>query len=160
MPRQELLDVPLGLAARLVDQPPLDGAPEDRLERCARLDLDVDTGVEELPVAAIAELEPVVGVVEGEPFGDALDRVDQALARAVDLAQALVLDLDRGVAKNHERPRHLADLVAGIGRRQRHPQIAPGDGDRARRGGRVRGARVAPGGTLAAAQLKVSGGPR
>ena len=127
MLRQALPNVPLGVVARLVDQPALDRAPEDRLERGPGLDLDVAAGIEQLPVARVAQLEPVLGIVEGEALGDALDGVDQALAGVLDLAQALVLDLDRGVAEHGQRPRHLGDLVLAAGRWQRHAQVAAGD---------------------------------
>ena len=84
------------------------------------------TGIEQLAVAAVAEDEPILAVVESESLGDALDGIDEPLARFGHLAQILFLDLDRGVPEEPERLGHAADFVAARGR-QRRAKIAAGD---------------------------------
>ena len=111
----------------LLDQAALGGAADDRLERRPRHHQVGHAGIEQIAIAAVAQHQPVVPVEQGEALGDALDRVDQTLPGLGNLAQTLVLDLDRGIAKHRERARHLGDFVLAVGRRQRHAQIAPGD---------------------------------
>jgi len=67
--------------------------------------------MEDLAKAAIAQNEPIVGVVEREPFRDALDRVNQPGARLGDFPQILLVDLERGISTRRERLRHPVDLV-------------------------------------------------
>ena len=99
-------------------------------------------GIQEFAIAAVAEDEPVLGVVESKALGDALDRIDEPLARFGDLAQVLFLDLDRSVAEEPERLGHAADLVAARGR-QRRAKIAAGDGEHALAHPRQTGEKVA-----------------
>ncbi len=89
-----------------------------------------NAGIEQFAVAAVAEDEPVLAVVKRESLGDALDGIDEPLARFGDLAQVLFLDLDCGVAEEPERLGHAADFVAARGR-QRRAKIAAGDGEHA-----------------------------
>ena len=128
MLRQPSLNVRFRVVAGFGDQPALDRSPDDRLERRARLELEVVAAVEQFRVAGVAQLEPVVGVVEGEALRDALDGVDQALAGLGDLPQIVLLDLDRGVAKHGEGLGHAGDLVTiaggGSGARRLPPAIA------------------------------------
>jgi hypothetical protein len=77
-----LLDPPLGV----LDDTALCGAADDRLERRARDHRLAEIRIEDLPVAAVAEHQPIAGVVESEALGDTLDRIHQALPRAGDLA--------------------------------------------------------------------------
>ena len=66
----------------------------------------------DLAIAVVAQHEQILRVVEGEAFGDALDRFDQALPRQGDFAKIVRLDLDRRVAEHHQRAGHLGDLIA------------------------------------------------
>ena len=128
---QQALGGPVLLASLGVgDQAALGRSSDDRLERRARNDDIGNAGIHDFAVAAVAEDEPVLGVVEGEAFGDAFDRIDEPLARFGHLAQVLLLDLDRGVAEQPQRLGHAADFVAAR-RRQRRPQVAAGDGEHA-----------------------------
>ena len=108
---------PLGIR----DQAALGGSSDDRLERRAGNDNIGDAGIHDFAVAAVAEDEPILGVVESKAFGDAFDRIHEALARFGHLAQVLLLDLDGGIAEEPQRLGHAADLVAA-GSRQRRPQ--------------------------------------
>ena len=111
-------------------RPRSDGLADDRLKLRAGNDCIGYAGIEDFTVAAVAEDEPVVDVIKGEALGDALDRIDQPLARFGHLAQVLVLDLDGGVAEKPERLGHAADLVAAC-EGQRRPEVAAGDGEHA-----------------------------
>ena len=83
-------------------------------------------GGSDLPIAAVAQHELILGVIEGEAFGDALDGFDQALPRQGDFAKIVRLDLDRRVAEHHQRAGHLGDLVAASRFGKRHAQVAAG----------------------------------
>src|SRR4051794_25151962 len=54
-------------------------APDDALEGHPGLQLGFVTLVEELAIARVAQDESILGVVEDEPFRDALDRLDKPL---------------------------------------------------------------------------------
>ena len=56
---------------------------DDGLERSARHDHIGYAGIHDLAIAAVAEHEPVIGIIEREAFGDALYGVDEPLARKV-----------------------------------------------------------------------------
>ena len=96
------------------------------LKRRARGHFGSNTGIEHLAVAAVAKDEPVLAVVKRESLGDALDGIDEPLARFGDFAQILFLDLDGGVPEEPERLGHAADLVVARGRQWR-AKIAAGD---------------------------------
>jgi hypothetical protein len=126
--RQPLLDVPLGIVVCLANQSSLDRVLDNDLERRAGLDVDVTAAIEQLLVAVVAQLQPILGIVEREALRNALDGVDQALPGVLDLAQALVLNLDCSVAKDGEGACHLGDLILPVCRRQMHAQVSAGDG--------------------------------
>ena len=120
------LDPPLGIP----DVAALGGSANDVLECRAGRQFGLKTGVEQFAVAAVAEDEPVLRVVESESLGDALDGIDEPLTRFGNLAQVLFLDLDCGVPEQPERLGHAPDFVAARGR-QRRTKIAAGDREHA-----------------------------
>ena len=75
--------------------------------------------VPHLPVSAVVNAHAQIGLEHQHAVVDGLEQ-------RVQLAQVLLLDLDRGVAEHGERVGHAADLVAPGGR-QRRAQIAAGD---------------------------------
>jgi hypothetical protein len=107
MQSESFLNISFGVVAGFKDQPALDCAADDGLERRAGLDLDAAARVEQLLIAGVAQLEPVVGIIEGEALGGiegealggALDGVDQPLPRRRELLGALFnLVLEAGKA--------------------------------------------------------------
>ena len=112
------------------NQTALRGPTDDGFERSAR---HYDIGyarIHDLAIAAVAEDEPIIGIIEREAFGNALDCVDEALARLRHVTQILLLDLKCGVAKQPECLRHSANLVAAR-ERQRRSKVPAGDGKHA-----------------------------
>ena len=59
------------------------------------------------------------------------DAVVDRLEQRVQVAQVLLLDLDRGVAEHRERLRHAADLVVPASGRQWRAEVAAGDREHA-----------------------------
>jgi hypothetical protein len=110
----------------ILDQAALYRAAENGREWRARNDRVRDSRVEDLPIATVAEDEPILCVIEREAFGNALDRVDQTLARLGDVAQALFLDFHSRVPKKPKSLRHAADLVTARFR-ERRAKVAAGD---------------------------------
>jgi hypothetical protein len=105
---------------RDADQTPLDRPADHRLEGDTGFDRDPGATIEQLHAAGVAQLEPVVGIVEGEPLKDALYGVDQALAGGGELMRALVdLVLQAGVkllkpgGRSVESIGQRVELVAG-----------------------------------------------
>ena len=78
---QQTFGRPLLLASLCVrDQTALGGSSDDRLEWCAWHDNVGYAGIHDFAVAAVAEYEPVLGVVEGKALGNAFDRIYEPLA--------------------------------------------------------------------------------
>ena len=101
-------------------------ASDHGLEGCAGNHGSVRFRIEKVLIAAVAQDEAVIGIVKRKSLVDAFNGVDQTLPGIGDFAQVLFLDLDRRVAEHGECLRHLSDLVAAI-RRERRPQVAPGN---------------------------------
>ncbi len=129
------------LAFRIFDEALFHCLPDNRLKLCTRHDCIGDAGIKDFPIAAVAQNKPVLRIVKGEALGDALDCIDESLARFGNLAQVF-LDLDRSVTEQQKRLGHAADLVAARGR-QWCPKIAAGDGKHALAQPRQAGKKIA-----------------
>ena len=127
VPRHPLRDPGIDPPFGLLDEAELRRAPDHRLERRSRYHRNVGSRIKELLVAAVAQDEAIVGIIESKAFVDAFDRIDQPLPSVGDLTQVLLLDLDCCVSEDGESLRHLPDLVfpvCGKGARRLPPAIA------------------------------------
>jgi len=98
--------------------------PEDRIERHPWLYRVLHSGIQEFQILPVRQNQPVVPIIERKAFRNALDGVDQPLARLGNFTEIVLLDLDRSIAKYGQRFGHITDLVAAARSRQRGMQIA------------------------------------
>src|SRR5918994_6548128 len=99
---------------RLEDKAFLRCASYHRFKGSSGLHGNVGSRVKELLVAAVAQDEAILGIVEGKALVDALDRINQPLPGISDLAQVLLFDFDCRVSEDGESSRHLPNLIPSI----------------------------------------------
>ena len=104
----------LNVAHGILDVATLGGAANDGFKTRSRRHVGVGAGIEHLAIARIAKHQPVVGVVIGEAFRDALDRLHQPLLAALACVLRL-LECGNVVNPGHPLAADKADMAAAIG---------------------------------------------